>query len=84
MSLVLILTGDVEQAYTLDVNREGFIVIPQVGQVHVANLTLASWKMQLYTRLGRVYSGVRRGPRATTRFQVSVGRASQHPGLCRW
>src|SRR3954469_7666692 len=33
--LVLILTGDVEQAYTLTVNREGFIVIPQVGQVYV-------------------------------------------------
>jgi polysaccharide biosynthesis/export protein len=72
--LVLILTGDVEQAYSLDVNREGFIVIPQVGQVHVANLTLGQLQEVLYSRLGRVYSGIRRGPRATTRFQVSVGR----------
>src|SRR5204862_5857971 len=39
--LVLILTGDVQEAYTLDVTREGFIVIPQVGQLFVANLTLA-------------------------------------------
>ena len=30
--LVLILTGDVEQVYTLNVNREGFIVIPKVGR----------------------------------------------------
>ena len=72
--LVLILTGDVEQAYSLDVNREGFIVIPQVGQVHVANLTLKQLEDVLYTRLSRVYSGVRRGPGARTQFQVSVGR----------
>jgi protein involved in polysaccharide export with SLBB domain len=72
--LVLILTGDVEQIYSLDVNREGFVVIPQVGQVHVANLTLSQLEDVLYSRLGRVYSGVRRGARASTRFQISVGR----------
>jgi polysaccharide biosynthesis/export protein len=72
--LVLILTGDVEQAYSLDVNREGFVVIPQVGQVYVANLTLSQLEDQLYSRLRRVYSGVRRGPGATTKFQISVAR----------
>ena len=72
--LVLILTGDVEEVYSLDVNREGFVVIPQVGQVHVANLTLGQLQDVLYARLGRVYSGIRRGARATTRFQVSIGR----------
>jgi polysaccharide export outer membrane protein len=72
--LVLILTGDVEQVYTLSVNREGFVVIPQVGQVYVANLTLAQLEDQLYSRLHRVYSGVRRSPDARTKFQVSVAR----------
>ncbi len=72
--LVLILTGDVEEAYSLDVNREGFIVIPQVGQVHAANLTLSQLQDVLYSRLGRVYSGVRRGAQARTRFQISLGR----------
>jgi polysaccharide export outer membrane protein len=72
--LVLILTGDVEEAYTLNVTREGFVVIPQVGQVYVANLTLGQLEDQLYARLRRVYSGVRRGPRATTRFQISLAR----------
>lgn len=72
--LVLILTGDVEAAYTLDVTREGFVVIPQVGQLHVANLTLGQLRDLLYSRLGRVYSGVRRGANATTRFSVSVAR----------
>jgi protein involved in polysaccharide export with SLBB domain len=72
--LVLILTGDVEAAYTLDVTREGFVVIPQVGQLHVANLTLGQLRELLYTRLGRVYSGVHRGANASTKFSVSVAR----------
>jgi polysaccharide export outer membrane protein len=77
--LVLILTGDVELAYSLQVTREGFILIPQVGQVFVANLTLEQLRDVLYARLGRVYSGVKRGPNATTRFDVSVAnvRANQ-------
>ena len=69
--LALILTGDVSQAYTLDVTREGFIVVPQAGQIYVANLTLGQLREVLYTRLGRVYSGVRRGAGATTQFSVS-------------
>ena len=72
--LVLILTGDVESAQTLEVTREGFVVIPQVGQVYVANLTLAQVQDQLFSRLGRVYSGVRRGPNPRTRFTVTVAR----------
>lgn len=72
--LVLILTGDVEQAYQLDVTREGFIVIPQVGQLQVNNLTLAQLEDLLFARLGRAYSGVRRGANATTRFTVTVAR----------
>src|SRR4051812_43671870 len=36
--LVLILTGDVEASYQLTVTREGFVVIPTVGQIAVANL----------------------------------------------
>src|SRR5437016_12371067 len=77
--LVLILTGDVELAYTLQVTREGFILIPQVGQLFVSNLTLDQLRDLLYTRLGRVYSGVRRNPTATTRFDISVAnvRANQ-------
>lgn len=72
--LVLILTGDVELAHTLEITREGFVVIPQVGQLFVNNLTLGQLEDLLYARLGRVYSGVRRGAAATTRFQVTVAR----------
>src|SRR5438445_1329203 len=76
---VLILTGDVELAYTLQVTREGFVLIPQVGQVYVSNLTLDQLRDVFYQRLGRVYSGVKRGPNATTRFDVTVAnvRANQ-------
>ncbi|MGI8401290.1 MAG: SLBB domain-containing protein [Gemmatimonadaceae bacterium] len=72
--LVLVLTGDVEESYSLDVTREGFIIIPQVGQVWVNNLTLADLENVLYSRLGRVYSGVRRGAGATTHFYITPAR----------
>jgi protein involved in polysaccharide export with SLBB domain len=45
-----------------------------VGQVYVANLTLGQLEDLLYARLGRVYSGVRRGPNPSTRFQLSLAR----------
>ena len=73
--LVLILTGDVELAHELTVTREGFVAIPQVGQLYVANLTLSELEDLLYARLGRVYSGVRRGAGATT-VSVSPWRGS--------
>ncbi len=72
--LVLILTGNVELAYTLNVSRQGYVVIPDVGQVFVSGLTMDQLRQQLYDRLGQVYSGVQRGPGATTRFDVSLGR----------
>jgi protein involved in polysaccharide export with SLBB domain len=72
--LVLILTGDVELAHTLEVTRNGFVVIPQVGQISVANLTMAQLDDLLYARLGRVYSGVQRGAGATTKFSITVSR----------
>jgi polysaccharide export outer membrane protein len=72
--LVLILTGDVESSYTLDVTREGFVVIPQVGQIFVNNLTLGDLEVLLASRLSRVYSGVRRDGTGSTRFSVSVAK----------
>src|SRR5450759_2516884 len=72
--LVLVLTGDVEQSYSLDVTREGFVIVPQVGQIFVNSLTMAELENVLYNRLGRVYSGVRRGAGATTHFYVTPAR----------
>ena len=91
--IVLLLTGQVELAHRLDVNREGFIFIPQVGQLHVANLSMRQLEDMLYGVLGRVYPGVRRGANASTRFSVTVARLRslqvfvtgdvQHPGSYR-
>jgi hypothetical protein len=47
--LVLILIGEVELAYTLQVTREGFILIPQVGQVFASHLTLDQLREVLYS-----------------------------------
>jgi len=70
----LILTGDVELALTSDVTREGFIFIPDVGQIFVNGLTLGDLTDRLYARLGAVYSGVRSGTDATTTFHLALGR----------
>ncbi|HKS04797.1 MAG TPA: SLBB domain-containing protein [Gemmatimonadaceae bacterium] len=72
--LLLIITGDVERAYSLDVTREGFVLIPQVGQVFVSNLTIAQITDVLFSRLSTQYSGVTRSPTARTKFSVSVAR----------
>lgn len=69
--LALILSGQLEAAYTLDVTREGFIVVPLVGRIDVANLTMGQLEDLLYERLGRVYSEIRRGAGARTRFTIS-------------
>jgi polysaccharide biosynthesis/export protein len=71
--LMLVLTGDVEAAYNLTVTREGFVFIPDVGQISVNGVTLRQLEDQLYARLARVYSGVSRSPSASTRFQITLG-----------
>lgn len=55
--LVLILTGDVELTHQLEVTREGFVLIPQVGQVFVSGLTLGQFDRVLVTRPGRILGG---------------------------
>jgi len=72
--LVLVITGDVEKSQSMEVNREGFVMVQQVGQIQVANLTLGQATDLFYSRLARVYSGMGRGPNARTRFQLSVGK----------
>lgn len=68
-SMVLVLTGEVELAHEISVTQAGFIVIPDVGQVSVANLTMADLRSVLRERLGRSYSGIARG---STSFEVTV------------
>lgn len=67
------LTGDVEKTYSrLTVSRDGLILIPDAGVVNVAGQTLTQLTNLLYDRLRVVYSGVRRGAGATTKFYVDL------------
>lgn len=72
--LALIITGGVEASYSLEVTREGFVVIPQVGQVFVANLSLEQLEEVMYRRLRSVYSGIGRDANASTRFYLTIVR----------
>gem|GEM_PF-249223 len=71
--LALVLTGGVEAAYQLPVTREGWIVIPDVGRVYVNGKTMADLRETLFQRLSQSYSGIKKGPGATTHFDVTVG-----------
>jgi len=72
--LALLITGDTERTYSLEVSREGFILIPTVGQVFVANLTLREVQDLLFSRLKQFYSGLSRSPNGSTRLYVTVAR----------
>lgn len=73
--ITLIVTGNVEVVREqLVVSREGFLVIPDVGQVAVVGLTMEELRERLFTRLSRVYSGISRGTDADTFFSISITR----------
>ncbi|MDX2194663.1 MAG: SLBB domain-containing protein [Gemmatimonadales bacterium] len=69
--LVVLLTGDVELAHQVEVTRDGFVVVPQAGQLPAGGLTLGQFRAALRARLVRSYSGIGRG---TTQFDVTVSR----------
>jgi protein involved in polysaccharide export with SLBB domain len=67
--------GDVELYHSLEVNREGNIVIPVVGQVFVSGLTLRELKNKIILRMSKVYSGIDvAGKKGTTFVDVSLGK----------
>ena len=59
--LVLMVTGEIELARELVVSREGFLLVPDVGRIPVANLTMADLRILLRARLANSYSGITRG-----------------------
>jgi polysaccharide biosynthesis/export protein len=72
--VVVLMTGGVELSHALEVTRDGFIVVPQVGQVFVSNLTLGQVEDVLYRELSRRYSSLGRSPNAATKLYVTIGR----------
>lgn len=73
--LVLTLWGDDQTSRSLTVTREGFVTLPDVGQVAVSGLTLEEARARVRAALSRVYSGLRpSGQRSTTFLSLSLGR----------
>ena len=72
--LVLTLWGDDQMTVTLAVSREGFVTLPEVGQVSVSGATLEEARARVRGALSRVYSGLRFGTgRSTTFLSLSTG-----------
>jgi polysaccharide biosynthesis/export protein len=69
--LQLVITGQVELAYQLDLRRDGTVIIPQVGQVSIAGLTLESARTVLKNRMAQSYSGLTSGE---ARLDLSIGK----------
>lgn len=63
----VILTGGVELAYTMDVRKDGSIMVPQVGQVQIAGLTLESARSVFRGRAAQSFAGINTG-----RIQVDL------------
>ena len=66
--------GAQEMSTRVEVNREGFITVPDLGQVQVNGYTLGGLKEQLQQRLARIYSGIRSDGSGRTLVDVSLGK----------
>lgn len=69
--LQMVLTGEVERLQTLEIRRDGTVLVPQVGQVPLAGLTLESARTALRQRAAQAFSGINTGG---TRLDLSVSR----------
>lgn len=67
--ILLILTGEAELAHELGVTRDGAVIVPQVGRISVANLTMSELRTLFRDRFAGFYSGIRRG---TTSINVTI------------
>lgn len=70
-ALQLVVTGQVELAYALEVRRDGSVIIPQVGQVSLAGHTLEAARTVLRERMAKSYSGLASGE---ARLDLSISR----------
>lgn len=67
--------GQTQLSYQLTVSRDGYVLIPNVGMVQVAGLTVQQTKQKLLMQMSQVYEGLRGGASdANTFLDVSLGR----------
>jgi polysaccharide biosynthesis/export protein len=69
--LQLVITGQVEFVNQLDIRRDGTVLVPQVGQIPIAGLTLDGARAMLRTRLATAYAGLEDG---RTRIDLTLSR----------
>jgi protein involved in polysaccharide export with SLBB domain len=69
--LQLVISGDLEMAAGLEVRRDGTVVIPQIGQVAVAGLTLDAARSLITRRAASIYSLIGEGK---ARLDLAVSR----------
>lgn len=72
--LSVFVSGRIDLAYSLEVTRDGIIVIPMAGQVAVANLTVGQATSLIEKRLASVNGGISAAPGSPSRLYVSVAR----------
>lgn len=73
--LVLTMWGDAQLALTATVNREGAVVLPDVGTIPVNGLTLEGARSRVRAVLARIYSGLRpAGSGSTAMLDLSLGK----------
>ena len=72
--IIIMLWGETQFRQTFNVDREGYIFIPDIGQIFVNGLTLQTLEVKLFKRLSKSYSSLKTsGGRATTFLDISLG-----------
>ena len=72
--LIVMLWGETQFRQVLNVDREGFVFIPEVGQVFVNGLNLSLLESKLFKVLSKSYASLNpRGGKATTFLDISLG-----------
>lgn len=75
-ALQIVMTGQVEQGYQVDVRRDGTILLQNIGAVPVAGLTLEAARSLVRERASRSYSGLADG-KTTLDLTVTKLRTNQ-------
>ena len=72
--IIIMLWGETQFRQKFNVDREGYIFIPDIGQVFVNSLTLEKLEKKLFKLLSKAYSSLKSSSgRATTFLDISLG-----------
>ena len=73
--IVVIVWGETKLNYQLQINREGNVVVPDVGPVSANGSTIAEFRQRLLRRMASIYSGLdSRYGKPNTFLDVSLGK----------